>query len=145
MSACTGERESRSTEPFVFEILHWERANKIFGKRSARLLNKDLHHGSSSVQVRRCGESSSVTPSAALRSPNNFRPVSVVRLPEAKISVNVLLFYSVLIVFSEIMIMLCLITSMIEFFILDLIMLMIYLFRNLIMQLPYILSIQKPL
>ncbi|KAF8730691.1 hypothetical protein HU200_016550 [Digitaria exilis] len=36
--ACTGERESRSPEPVVFEILHRERANKVFGKRYARLL-----------------------------------------------------------------------------------------------------------
>ena len=39
--------------------------------------------------------------------------------------------------FAEmIMIWLCLATSMIELFILDLVMVMIYLFRNLIMQLP---------
>ncbi|KAF8673171.1 hypothetical protein HU200_048719 [Digitaria exilis] len=36
--ACTGERESRSPEPVVFEILYRERANKVFGKRYARLL-----------------------------------------------------------------------------------------------------------
>ena len=130
--------ESRSPEPFALVILHWERANKVFGKRSARLLNKDLHHGSSSVQVKHCGESSSATPSVALRSQDNLRPVNVVRLPEEKISVSVLLFYSVLIMFFEIMIILCLITSMIELFMLDLIMLMIYLFWNLIMQLSNI-------
>jgi hypothetical protein len=27
------DRESRSAEPFAFEILHRERANKVFGKR----------------------------------------------------------------------------------------------------------------
>jgi hypothetical protein len=102
-------------------ILHRERANKVFEKRSVRLLNKDLHHGSSSVQVRHCGESLSATPSAALRSQDNLHPISAVRLPEGKISVSALLFYSVLIMFSDIMIMLCLITSMIELFMLDLI------------------------
>jgi len=38
MPACTSDRESRSPEPFAFEILHREWANKVFGKRSARLL-----------------------------------------------------------------------------------------------------------
>src|SRR5881394_262959 len=28
------DQESRSPEPLAFEILHWERANKVFGKRS---------------------------------------------------------------------------------------------------------------
>src|SRR6266508_3375353 len=28
------DRESRSPEPLAFEILHQERANKVFGKRS---------------------------------------------------------------------------------------------------------------
>ena len=47
--------------------------------------------------------------------------------------------------FAEmIMIWLCLATSMIELFILDLVMVMIYLFRNLIMQLPNFSTIQKP-
>lgn len=36
--ACTGDRESRSPEPSALVILHRERANKVFGKRSARLL-----------------------------------------------------------------------------------------------------------
>jgi hypothetical protein len=40
--------------------------------------------------------------------------------------------------------MLCLITSMIELFMIDLTMLMIYLFQNLIMQLPNNSTIQKP-
>jgi hypothetical protein len=124
-------------------VLHWERANKVFGKRSARLLNKDVHHGSSSVQVRRCGESSCATPSAALYSQDNLRPVSAVCFPKGKILVSVLLFYS-LIMFSEIIIMLCLITSMIELFMLGISMLMIYLFQNLSMQLPNISTIQKP-
>ena len=83
--------------------------------------DKDLHHGSSYVQVRRYGESSSVTLSAALCLQDNLCLVSVVRLPEGKISVSALLFYSILIMFSDIMIMLCLITSMIELFMLDLI------------------------
>ena len=42
-----------SSTPFVFGILHREMANKVFGKRPARLLS-DLRHGSSSVQVRCC-------------------------------------------------------------------------------------------
>ena len=42
------------------------------------------------------------------------------------------------------MIWLCLATSMIELFILDLVMVMIYLFRNLIMQLPSYSTTQKP-
>ena len=47
--------------------------------------------------------------------------------------------------FAEIiMIWLCLATSMIELFMLDLVMVMIYLFRNLIMQLPNFSTIQKP-
>ena len=120
--------ESRSPEPFALVILHWERANKVFGKRFVRLLKKNLHHGLSFVQVRRCSESLSATSSVALRSQDNLRPVNVVRLPEEKISISVLLFYSVLIMFFEIMIILCLITSMIELFMLDLIMFMIYLF-----------------
>ena len=102
-------------------ILHRERANKVFGKRFVRLLKKNLHHGLSFVQVRRCSESLSATSSVALRSQDNLRPVSAVRLSEGKISVSALLFYSVLIMFSDIMIMLCLITSMIELFMLDLI------------------------
>ena len=46
--------------------------------------------------------------------------------------------------FSELIILLCLATSMIQLFMLDLVMFMIYLFRNLIMQLPNISTIQKP-
>ena len=42
------------------------------------------------------------------------------------------------------MIWLCLATSMIELFMLDLVMVMIYLFWNLIMQLPNFSTIQKP-
>ena len=46
--------------------------------------------------------------------------------------------------FAEmIMIWLCLATSMIELFMLDLVMVMIYLFRNLIMQLPNYSTIQN--
>jgi hypothetical protein len=72
-------------------ILHRDRANKISEKRPARLL-KDFHHGSSFVQVRRCGESSSVTLSAALRPPDRLRSVIAVRLSEGKSSVRTLLF-----------------------------------------------------
>ena len=45
--------------------------------------------------------------------------------------------------FSELIILLCLATSMIELLMLDLVMFMIYLFLNLIMQLLNILTIQK--
>ena len=89
--ACTGKWECRSSKPFALVILHWERANKVFGKRWARLLN-DLHHGSSSIQVRRCGESSFATPSAALRLQDHLRPVSAIHLPEGKDSIRTLLF-----------------------------------------------------
>jgi hypothetical protein len=42
--------ESGSLKSSSSSILHWERANKVFGKRSSRLLNplhQTLHHGSS--------------------------------------------------------------------------------------------------
>ena len=140
---CTGEWESRSLESFALVILYRQRANKVFGKHQARLL-KGLYHGSSSIQVRRYGESSFVTPSAALCLQDNLRSIIAIRLPEGKISIHALFFYSLLIMFCEIMIMLCLITSMIELFMLDLIMLMIYLFQNLVMQLPNISTQKSP-
>jgi hypothetical protein len=37
-STCICNQESRSPEPSSSVILHWERANKVFGKRSSRLL-----------------------------------------------------------------------------------------------------------
>ena len=46
--------------------------------------------------------------------------------------------------FPKFMILLCLATSTIELFILDLVMFIIYLFQNLIMQLPNNSTIQKP-
>ena len=49
-----------------------------------------------------------------------------------------------LIMFSKFMILLHLATSMIELFMLDLVMFMIYLFQNLIIQLPNYSAIQKP-
>jgi hypothetical protein len=38
LSICICDRESRSLKPSSSVILHWERANKVFGKRSSRLL-----------------------------------------------------------------------------------------------------------
>ena len=46
--------------------------------------------------------------------------------------------------FLDLIILLCFATSMIELFILDLVIFMIYLFWNLIMQLPNTSTIQKP-
>ena len=116
-------------------ILHRERANKISGKRRTRLLI-DLHHDSSFLQVRRCGKSSSATQSPALRPQDRLRSVSAVRLPKGKDTVRTLSFNSVLIMFSEIMIILCFAASMIELFMLDLVVFMINLFQNLIIKLP---------
>ena len=121
----------------VLEILHRERTNKVFGKRPARLL-QGLHHGSSFVQVRRRGEPSSATSAAALHQHDHLRPDISIRLPKSQGSVRNLFFHLVLIMFSELIILLCLATSMIELFMLDLVMFMIFLFRNLIMQLPNI-------
>ena len=122
---------------FVLGNLHRERANKDFGKRPARLL-QDFHHGSSFVQVRCRCEPSPATSAAALRQQDCLRPVISVRLSKSQGSVRNLFFHLVLIMFSELIILLCLATSMIELFMLDLVMFMIYLFRNLIMQLPNI-------
>ena len=130
----SGEQVSGTS---VLEILHRERMNKVFGKRLARLLQV-LHHGSSFVQVRYRGEPSSATSADALIQQDCLRPVISVRLPKSQGSVRNLFFIQFLIIFSELIILLCLATSMIELFMLDLVMFMIYLFRNLIMQLPNI-------
>jgi hypothetical protein len=37
-STCICDRESRSPDPSSSAILHWEMTNKVFGKRSSRLL-----------------------------------------------------------------------------------------------------------
>ena len=79
----------------ILEILHRERANKIFGKRPARLL-QDLHHGSFFVQVRRCSEPSSATSAAALHQQDRLRPVDSVRLPKSQGSVCKLFFHPIL-------------------------------------------------
>ena len=70
--------------------------------------------------------------------------------PKAKAQHIHCYFIQFLIMFSEFMIMLCLVTSMIELFMLDLVMLMIYLFRNVIMQLSHIstdtlIDVEEPL
>jgi hypothetical protein len=38
LSTCIYDQESRPLEPSSSVILHWERANKVFGKRPSRLL-----------------------------------------------------------------------------------------------------------
>jgi hypothetical protein len=61
-SMCICDLESRSPEPSSSAILHRERVNKVFGKRSLRLLSlhQVLHHGSStSLSVSRGGSSPS--------------------------------------------------------------------------------------
>ena len=119
------------------KILHRERVNMVFGKRPARLL-QNLHHGSFFVQVRRRGEPSSAISAIALHQQDRLRPVIFVRLPKSQGSVSKLFFIQFLIMFSEFLILLCLTTSTIELFMLDLIIFMIYLFQNLIIKLPNI-------
>jgi len=65
---------------------------RFLGRAIKVRLLKDLHHGSSIVQVRCCSESSSVTPSAALRSQDPLCLVCVVHLSEGKSLVRTLLF-----------------------------------------------------
>jgi hypothetical protein len=54
---CIYERESRFLEPLAFEILHRERANKVFEKRihaTARVLLIDPASTSLTLLLRRC-------------------------------------------------------------------------------------------
>ena len=67
-----------------------------------------------------------------------FIPSASFVFPKAKTQYVYCCLIQFFIIFAEmIMIWLCLATSMIELFMLDLVMVMIYLFRNLIMQLPH--------
>jgi hypothetical protein len=80
--------------------------------------------------MRCCIESSSATAAAALHQHDYFRPVNSVRLPESQASVRTLLFHPVLNhVFWVHDPSVCLVTSMIELFMLDLVKFIIYLFR----------------
>ena len=88
----SGEQVSGTS---ILEILHRERANKVLGKRPARLL-QDFHHGSSFVQVRCCGDPPSATLAAALRQQDRLRPINSVRLPKSQGSVRKLFFHLVL-------------------------------------------------
>ena len=121
------EWESRSLEPLAFEILHREKANKIFGKHLARLL-KDLHHDLSSVQVW-CAAYHRLR-RRVLHSVHKsvFVQSALFVFLKSKTQVRTLLFDTFFIMFFEIMILLRLVTSIIELLMLDLIIFMIYLF-----------------
>ena len=110
---CTGERENRFSKPFVLAILHWERTNKLFGKRFGRLLKVFI-----------AARSSSKSAAAANRRLEHWWLHSIRRtvfVPSARFifltaPAQYVLNYIIqfLIMFSKIVIMLCLITSMIE-------------------------------
>ena len=82
--------------------------------------------------------------STALFLQDRLRPVEAVRLPEDQDSVHTLLFDPFLIMFFDIMVLLRLAISMTELFMLVLVMFMIYIFQNLIEQLPNYSTIQNP-
>jgi hypothetical protein len=72
-SMCISDRESRSPDLSSSVILHRERENKVFGKRSSRLLNplhQALHHGSFSYSsiARRASSNLPQTPPVYMRS-----------------------------------------------------------------------------
>ena len=128
-----------SLEPLAFGILHLEKANKIFGKRLTRLLENFITARpplKSDVaayrrlrrRLLRSIHDTVVTPSAPL--------VIAAASPSANAQYVCRDLLLPLIIFSEVMILLHLAISMIELFMLDLVMFMIYLFCNLIIQLP---------
>ena len=123
---CTDERESRSPEPFAFGILYRERANKVFGKRLARLLNifaiahPPSKSGAAAYRRLRRRLLHSVRRTV-------FVPSVPFVFPKAKTQYIYCCLIQFFIMFAEmIMIWLCLATSMIELFMLDLVMVMIY-------------------
>ena len=126
----------------VLEILHRERTNKFLGSArrdcfkifvtarppsksgvaaNRRLWHRLLHSVNRTIFVR--------------SSPFIF--------PKAKAKYIIYFSIQFLIMFSELIILLCLATSMIQLFMLDLVMFIIYLFRNLIMQLSNISTTNK--
>ena len=100
---------------------------------------QDLHHGSSSIQVLCCGVSSSSMLSAALHQQHRRHPVCAagdrysISICKRSVRRNLIL---LLIIFLEIIVLLCHVSSMIELFMLVFIIFIIYLFWNLIIQLP---------
>ena len=134
MPACTGERESRSPEPFALVILHRERANQVFGKRQARLLiffaTARAPSKSGVAAYRRLQR-------RLLRSVRRtvFVPSAPFVFPAAPaqyVSRDQIQF---IIIFSEIMFMIYVLSSMLESCMLDLILVMINLVQNLNLQL----------
>ena len=128
-------RMRENSEPFISGIMHRERrirfsesarrdCSKVFitarpSSKSGAAANRRLRH-------------------RLLHSVNKtiFVRSSPFVFPKAKAQYVICFSIQFLIMFSKLIILLCLATSMIELFMLDLVMFMIYLFRNLIMQLP---------
>ena len=117
---------------FIFCDPTQDRANNIFLVATAQ----EFHHGTSFVQVGCYGVSSSATPSAALVRRTVFIPSARFVFPTAPAPYVHCYIIQFLIMFFKFMIMLCLVVSTIELFMLDLIVFMIYLFWNLIMHMP---------
>ena len=131
MPACTGERESRSPEPFTLVILHRERANQVFGKHQARLLvffATTRSPSKSGVTAYRCLQR------RLLRSVRRtvFVPSARTAAPAQYVSRYQIQF---IIIFYEIIFMMYVLFSILESCMLGLILVMLNLARNLNLQL----------
>ena len=90
-----------------------------------------LGHGSSSIQVWCCGIPSSAAPATVLRSKDRLRPVCAIHLPAAPVQYVFHGQIHFIIMFSEVMFMMFVLSSMLESYMLGLILVMLNLVRNL--------------
>ena len=121
----------------ILEILHRERANKVFlespGATAQRSSSWIVLRPSQALRRTVVCDTGCCTPSIGSSNRIVFVRSTPFVFPKAKAQYVNCFSIQFLIMFSEFMILLCLANSMIELFMLDLVMFIIYLFQNLIM------------
>ena len=137
MSACTGKWESRSPEP--------PSSRSCTGRGRLRFFGSVRPDCSKIIITAHPSSKSGAAVNHRLRHQLLYSINRAVFIwstpfvfPKAKAHYVHSYFIQFLITFSEYMILMCLVTSMIELFMLDLVIFLIYLFWNLSMQLPNI-------